>query len=115
MSADRKRGNVLVDLIIGVIILGLVGASVGTAYSSLINRTTRAFEISKGAWMANSVMEIYTAKGFDDITSNNNFTLSQFPNYTADVSTANMDYNLSNGTLTEGDENSLYKQKNHFA
>lgn len=82
----------------------------GTAYSSLINRTTRAFEISKGAWMANSVMEIYTAKGFDDITSNNNFTLSQFPNYTADVSTANMDYNLSNGTLTEGDENSLYKQ-----
>ena len=107
----KKKGNALVDLIIGMIIMGLVSISVVGAYTSLMSMASNAFRNSKASWMGNSVMEIYSAKAFDDIETNDSFTLDdQFPGYTANVTVVEKDVNLSTNTIEDGDASSNYKE-----
>ncbi len=108
--SNNKHGNALVDLIVGVMILGLVSISVVGAYNSLISMATNAFRNSQSSWFGNSVMEIYSAKTFDDITTNDSFTISQFSGYTANVTVEPKDVDLSNASIDDGDESSNYKQ-----
>ena len=91
-------------------ILGLVSISVVGAYTSLISMATNAFRNSQSSWFGNSVMEIYSAKTFDDITTNDSFTISQFSGYTANVTVEPKDVDLSNSSIDDGDESSNYKQ-----
>ncbi len=107
----KKKGNALVDLIIGMIIMGLVSISVVGAYTSLMSMASNAFRNSQASWMGNSVMEIYSAKAFDDIDTNDSFTLDdQFPGYTANVTVVEKDVDLSTNTIDDGDESSNYKE-----
>jgi hypothetical protein len=107
----NKKGNALVDLIIGMIIMGLVSISVVGAYTSLMSMASNAFRNSKASWMGNSVMEIYSAKAFDDIDTNDSFTLDdQFPGYTANVTVVEKDVDLSTNTIEDGDASSNYKE-----
>ena len=107
----NKKGNALVDLIIAMIILGLVSISVVGAYTSLMSIASNSFRNSQASWFGNSVMEIYSAKAFDDIVENNNFTLNdQFPGYTADITVEPKNVDLSTSTFAAGDGNSKYKE-----
>jgi len=111
MLHSHKKGNALVDLIIAMIILGLVSISVMGAYTSLMSIASNSFRNSQASWMGNSVMEIYSAKAFDDIVPDNSFTLlDQFPNYTANIAVAYKDVNLLESEITDGDINSNYKE-----
>ena len=107
----NKKGNALVDLIIGMIIMGLVSISVVGAYTSLMSMASNAFRNSKASWMGNSVMEIYSAKAFGDIIADNNFTLNdQFPGYTADITVEPKNVDLLGSTITPGDGASNYTE-----
>ena len=107
----NKKGNALVDLIIAMIILGLVSISVVGAYTSLMSIASNSFRNSQASWFGNSVMEIYSAKAFDDIVENNNFTLNdQFPGYTADITVEPKNVDLSTSTFAAGDGSSKYKE-----
>ena len=108
--STNKKGNALVDLIIGIVILGLVSISVVGAYTSLISMVTNAFRNSQTSWFGNSVMEIYSAKDFDDIADSADFTLPQFPGYTADITVTPKDIDLSTSTFDGGNEESQYKE-----
>ncbi len=108
--STNKKGNALVDLIIGIVILGLVSISVVGAYTSLISMVTNAFRNSQTSWFGNSVMEIYSAKDFDDIADSADFTLPQFPGYTADITVTHKDIDLSTSTFDGGNEESQYKE-----
>tara|TARA_B100000959_G_scaffold39181_1_gene38256 strand:+ start:45 stop:2219 length:2175 start_codon:yes stop_codon:yes gene_type:complete len=111
MLHSHKKGNALVDLIIAMIILGLVSISVVGAYTSLMSMASNSFRNSQASWMGNSVMEIYSAKAFDDIVPDNSFTLlDQFPNYTANIAVAYKDVNLLESEITDGNINSNYKE-----
>ena len=111
MLHSHKKGNALVDLIIAMIILGLVSISVMGAYTSLMSIASNSFRNSQASWMGNSVMEIYSAKAFDDIIPDNSFTLlDQFPNYTANIAVAYKDVNLLESEITDGNINSNYKE-----
>ena len=108
--STNKKGNALVDLIIGIVILGLVSISVVGAYTSLISMVTNAFRNSQTSWFGNSVMEIYSAKDFDDIAGVDDFILPQFPGYTADITVTHKDIDLSTSTFDGGNEESQYKE-----
>ena len=108
--STNKKGNALVDLIIGIVILGLVSISVVGAYTSLISMVTNAFRNSQTSWFGNSVMEIYSAKDFDDIAGVDDFILPQFPGYTADITVTPKDIDLSTSTFDGGNEESQYKE-----
>jgi len=114
MLHSHKKGNALVDLIIAMIILGLVSISVVGAYTSLMSIASNSFRNSQASWFGNSVMEIYSAKDFDDIVANDaandNFTLPQFPGYTADITVEPKDVDLSTSTFAAGDGSSKYKE-----
>ncbi len=115
MLHSHKKGNALVDLIIAMIILGLVSISVVGAYTSLMSIASNSFRNSQASWFGNSVMEIYSAKDFDDIVANDaandNFTLNdQFPGYTADITVEPKDVDLSTSTFAAGDGSSKYKE-----
>ncbi len=114
MLHSHKKGNALVDLIIAMIILGLVSISVVGAYTSLMSIASNSFRNSQASWFGNSVMEIYSAKDFDDIVANDaandNFTLPQFPGYTADITVEPKDVDLSTSTFAAGGGDSKYKE-----
>lgn len=111
VASPKMRGNALVDLVIAVVILSLVSISVVGAYTSLMSMVSNAFRNSQASWMGNSVMEIYTAKPFDDIVTNNSFTFTdRFPNYTADITVTPKNVNLSEGTIITGNAASNYKE-----
>ena len=63
---SRAAGNLLIDLVIGVVLLGLIAAMLAGVYSNLIQRSVDSFETTRATWMANSAMEVISGYDFAD-------------------------------------------------
>ncbi len=63
---SRAAGNLLIDLVIGVVLLGLIAAMLAGVYSNLIQRSIDSFETTRATWMANSAMEVISGYPFAD-------------------------------------------------
>jgi len=63
---SRAAGNLLIDLVIGVVLLGLIAAMLAGTYSNLIQRSVDSFETTRATWMANSAMEVISGYDFAD-------------------------------------------------
>ena len=63
---SRATGNLLIDLVIGVVLLGLIAAMLAGVYSNLIQRSVDSFETTRATWMANSAMEVISGYDFAD-------------------------------------------------
>jgi hypothetical protein len=63
---SRAAGNLLIDLVIGVVLLGLIAAMLAGTYSNLIQRSVDSFETTRATWMANSAMEVISGYPFAD-------------------------------------------------
>jgi hypothetical protein len=63
---SRAAGNLLIDLVIGVALLGLIAAMLAGVYSNLIQRSVDSFETTRATWMANSAMEVISGYPFAD-------------------------------------------------
>ncbi len=63
---SRAAGNLLIDLVIGVALLGLIAAMLAGTYSNLIQRSVDSFETTRATWMANSAMEVISGYPFAD-------------------------------------------------
>ena len=65
-SQSRAAGNLLIDLVIGVVLLGFMAAMLAGVYSNLIQRSVDSFETTRATWMANSAMEVISGYDFAD-------------------------------------------------
>ena len=63
---SRAAGNLLIDLVIGVVLLGIMAAMLAGTYSNLIQRSVDSFETTRATWMANSAMEVISGYDFAD-------------------------------------------------
>ena len=63
---SRAAGNLLIDLVIGVVLLGIMAAMLAGTYSNLIQRSVDSFETTRATWMANSAMEVISGYPFAD-------------------------------------------------
>ena len=98
------------DVIIGVVIIAMVAGTVAGALSTLMRQSTSVYSITRATWMGNSVMEIWSAKEFDDIEVAEDFTLDQYPGYSANVLVEPKDYDSDLSRLVSGNEDSQYKK-----
>ena len=129
---SRAAGNLLIDLVIGVALLGLIAAMLAGTYSNLIQRSVDSFETTRATWMANSAMEVISGypfadpvfvdgsigvdghesvmTTFDDIDDFDgyNFILESYPAYTASVAVSWAEVNA--GAITESEPPTSFKK-----
>ncbi len=67
----RQSGNLMIDLIVGILLLAIISISAGGVLSNLFQRSADAYERVQSTWLANSVMEYYSGKEFADIEAAN--------------------------------------------
>ena len=129
---SRAAGNLLIDLVIGVALLGLIAAMLAGTYSNLIQRSVDSFETTRATWMANSAMEVISGypfadpvfvdgsigvdghesvmTTFDDIDDFDgyNFILESYPAYTGSVAVSWAEVNA--GAITESEPPTSFKK-----
>ena len=129
---SRAAGNLLIDLVIGVVLLGLIAAMLAGTYSNLIQRSVDSFETTRATWMANSAMEVISGypfadpvfvdgsigvdghesvmTTFDDIDDFDgyNFILESYPAYTGSVAVSWAEVNA--GAITESEPPTSFKK-----
>jgi len=129
---SRAAGNLLIDLVIGVALLGLIAAMLAGTYSNLIQRSVDSFETTRATWMANSAMEVISGypfadpvfvdgsigvdghesvmTTFDDIDDFDgyNFILESYPAYTAAAAVSWAD--ISAEEIAEGADPKFFKR-----
>ncbi len=129
---SRAAGNLLIDLVIGVALLGLIAAMLAGTYSNLIQRSVDSFETTRATWMANSAMEVISGYDFadpvfvdgsigvdghesvmttfDDIDDFDgyNFILESYPAYTTAVAVSWAEVNA--GAITESEPPTSFKK-----
>ena len=129
---SRAAGNLLIDLVIGVALLGLIAAMLAGTYSNLIQRSVDSFETTRATWMANSAMEVISGypfadpvfvdgsigvdghesvmTTFDDIDDFDgyNFILESYPAYTTAVAVSWAEVNA--GAITESEPPTSFKK-----
>ncbi len=129
---SRAAGNLLIDLVIGVVLLGLIAAMLAGVYSNLIQRSVDSFETTRATWMANSAMEVISGypfadpvfvdgsigvdghesvmTTFDDIDDFDgyNFILESYPAYTTAVAVSWAEVNA--GAITESEPPTSFKK-----
>ncbi len=129
---SRAAGNLLIDLVIGVALLGLIAAMLAGVYSNLIQRSVDSFETTRATWMANSAMEVISGypfadpvfvdgsigvdghesvmTTFDDIDDFDgyNFILESYPAYTGSVAVSWAEVNA--GAITESEPPTSFKK-----
>ncbi len=69
--AARQSGNLMIDLIVGILLLAIISISAGGVLSNLFQRSADAYERVQSTWLANSVMEYYSGKEFANIEADN--------------------------------------------
>ena len=67
----RQSGNLMIDLIVGILLLAIISISAGGVLSNLFQRSADAYERVQSTWLANSVMEYYSGKEFANIEADN--------------------------------------------
>ena len=129
---SRAAGNLLIDLVIGVVLLGIMAAMLAGTYSNLIQRSVDSFETTRATWMANSAMEVISGYDFadpvfvdgsigvdghesvmttfDDIDDFDgyNFILESYPAYTGSVAVSWAEVNA--GAITESEPPTSFKK-----
>ena len=129
---SRAAGNLLIDLVIGVVLLGIMAAMLAGTYSNLIQRSVDSFETTRATWMANSAMEVISGypfadpvfvdgsigvdghesvmTTFDDIDDFDgyNFILESYPAYTTAVAVSWAEVNA--GAITESEPPTSFKK-----
>ena len=90
--AARQSGNLMIDLIVGILLLAIISISAGGVLSNLFQRSADAYERVQSTWLANSVMEYYSGKEFADIKAANISNDEKFTPYSGLVADVTVNY-----------------------